>query len=220
MIRRYSRPRCFPPRLLPKKCSKHTPSTLREPAARPHRTVNNPRLDCLLDNGGRLSRSMWLSRHSARHFTFSTEPEQVCLTSPAVLLCCKQTNRRKVGPSDFRKDSQRAMSEAIVRLRRKGQMVIPRSLREAVGVSEGTLMKVAVVEGRQLLVTPQLIVDRSLVTDNRKGRKQAFRDLARVVAEIRQEAKEKAIDKMPKSEINRAVAKARRNLKTTKRPGK
>jgi len=99
-------------------------------------------------------------------------------------------------------------------------MVIPRSLREAVGVSEGTLMKVAVVEGRQLLVTPQLIVDRSLVTDNRKGRKQAFRDLARVVAEIRQEAKEKAIDKMPKSEINRAVAKARRNLKTTKRPGK
>jgi hypothetical protein len=39
------------------------------------------------------------------------------------------------------------------------------------------------------------------------------------VAELRQEAKEKGIDKMPMSEINRAVAAARRDLKkTSKRP--
>lgn len=101
-------------------------------------------------------------------------------------------------------------------------MVLPRSLREQVGISEGTLMKVAVVEGGQFLLTPQLTIDRSVVTAPPKDRKQAFRDLAKVVAEIRQEAKEKGIDKMPMSEINRAVASARRDLKkkAIKRPAK
>jgi putative PIN family toxin of toxin-antitoxin system len=36
-----------------------------------------------------------------------------------------------------------------------------------------------------------------------------FRDLAQIVAEIRQEAKEKGLDKMPKRKINAAVAAAR-----------
>lgn len=53
-------------------------------------------------------------------------------------------------------------------------MVIPRSLREEAGVAEGTLMKVAVVEGDQFLMTPQLAIDRSVLTDSRKSRKQAF----------------------------------------------
>jgi len=39
------------------------------------------------------------------------------------------------------------MSYALVKLQRKGQMVIPRSLREEVGILERTLMKVAVIEG-------------------------------------------------------------------------
>ena len=39
--------------------------------------------------------------------------------------------------------------------------------------------------------------------------------MAQVVAEIRQEAKEKGLDKMPMSEINRAVAAVRRGLKKT-----
>jgi AbrB family looped-hinge helix DNA binding protein len=111
------------------------------------------------------------------------------------------------------------MSNALVKLQRKGQMVIPRSLREEVGVGEGTLMKIAVVKGGQFLLTPQLAIDRATVTPPPKNRKEAFRELARVVAEIRQEAKEKGIDKMPMSEINRAVAAARRDLKKNgKRP--
>lgn len=100
-------------------------------------------------------------------------------------------------------------------------MVIPRSLREEVGVTEGTLMKVAVVKGGQFLLTPQVTINREIVTAPPKNRKQAFRELAQVVAELRQEAKQKGIDKMSMSEINRAVAAARRDLKkTSKRPTK
>ena len=99
-------------------------------------------------------------------------------------------------------------------------MVIPRSLREEAGVAEGTLMKVAVVKGGQFLVTPQFTIDRSVVTHGRKDRKQLLKDLAQVVSEIRQEAKEKGIDKMSMREINTAVNATRRaQAKTTKKRG-
>jgi bifunctional DNA-binding transcriptional regulator/antitoxin component of YhaV-PrlF toxin-antitoxin module len=113
------------------------------------------------------------------------------------------------------------MSQALVKLQRKGQMVIPRSLREEAGVPEGTLMKVDVVKSGQFLVTAQLTIDRSVISDRQKDRKQVLRELAVAVAELRQDAKEKGIDKMPMTEINRAVAAARRDLKkTSKRPVK
>jgi antitoxin component of MazEF toxin-antitoxin module len=100
-------------------------------------------------------------------------------------------------------------------------MVIPRSLREEAGVSEGTLMKVSVVEGRRFLLTPQFTLDRAVVEDPGKSRKQVFRELSQIVAEIRQEAKEKGLDKMSKREINAAVAAARRDSKkTSKQPAK
>jgi hypothetical protein len=100
-------------------------------------------------------------------------------------------------------------------------MVIPRDLRDEAGVSEGTLMKVAVVEGGKFLVTPQLTVDRSVVNGGSKDRKSALRDLAQIVAELRKEAKEKGLDTMPRKEINRAVTTARRDLKKIhKRPAK
>ena len=108
------------------------------------------------------------------------------------------------------------MSHALVKLQRKGQMVIPRSLREEAGVSEGTLMKVAVVAGGQFLVTPQVTINRSVVADPRKSRKQMLQELAQTVAEIRQEAKARGMDKMPKREITAAVAAARRELNTKK----
>ena len=92
-------------------------------------------------------------------------------------------------------------------------MVIPRSLRDQAGVSEGTLMKVAVVKDGQFLITPQVSIDRSIVASGSKDRKQAFEELREVVAEIRQEAKEKGIDKMSTKDINRAVASARRDMK-------
>jgi bifunctional DNA-binding transcriptional regulator/antitoxin component of YhaV-PrlF toxin-antitoxin module len=105
------------------------------------------------------------------------------------------------------------MSQALVRLQRKGQMVIPRSLREEAGVAEGTLMKISVVEGSRFLVTPQFTVDRDLVVASPKNAKQVLRELAHVVSELRQEAKERGIDKMPKREIHAAVAAARRDLR-------
>jgi bifunctional DNA-binding transcriptional regulator/antitoxin component of YhaV-PrlF toxin-antitoxin module len=100
-------------------------------------------------------------------------------------------------------------------------MVIPRSLREEAGVAEGTLMKVDVVEGGRFLLTPQLTIDRGIIAGPRKDRKQVLRDLGQAVNELRREAKQKGLDKMPLSEINRAVAAARRDLKkTSKRPAK
>lgn len=112
------------------------------------------------------------------------------------------------------------MSQNLVKLQRKGQMVIPRSLREAAGISEGTLMKVAVVEGGRILLTPQFTVDRAIVADPSKNRKQLLRELAQTVAEIRQEAKEKGLDKMPAREIRAAVTVVRQDLKNRKRPAK
>lgn len=97
-------------------------------------------------------------------------------------------------------------------------MVIPRSLREEVGISEGTLMSIAVVEGGQFLITPQLTINRSVIAGSQKDAKKAFRELAKVVTGIRQQAKEKGLDTMPMKEINRAVAAARRDLKKAVKP--
>ncbi len=102
------------------------------------------------------------------------------------------------------------MSSVLVKLQKKGQMVIPRNLRDEVGVSEGTLLKVAVVDGGQFLVTPQFAIDGLIVSDPQKNRGQLLRELAATVDEIRQEAKAKGLDKMTPKEINRAVAAARR----------
>ena len=94
-------------------------------------------------------------------------------------------------------------------------MVLPRRLREMAGLAEGTIMKIDVLEGPRFLVTPQLTIDRDLVTTKPKNREQALIELGKVVDEIRQEAKEKGLDKMSKAEINRAVAAMRRDLKKT-----
>lgn len=101
-------------------------------------------------------------------------------------------------------------------------MVIPRSLREEAGITEGTLLKVAVVEGGKFLLTPQFTIDRSVVADRKSGgRKQVLRELAQVVAELRQEAKQKGLDKMSASEINAAASAARHSRKkSSKRPVK
>lgn len=98
-------------------------------------------------------------------------------------------------------------------------MVIPRSQREEAGIPEGTLMKVAVIQGGRILLTPQFIIDRSVFADSRNmKRKPSTQELAQVVAERRREATEKGLDKMPKREINAALAAARRDLKKSVRP--
>jgi hypothetical protein len=79
-------------------------------------------------------------------------------------------------------------------------------------------MKVDVVRNGQFLVIAQLTIDRSVISHAPKDRRQTLRELAVAVAELRQDAKEKGLNKMPMSEINRAVAAARRDLKkNTKR---
>jgi AbrB family looped-hinge helix DNA binding protein len=114
------------------------------------------------------------------------------------------------------------MNTALIKLQRKGQMVIPRSLREQVGVSEGALMEVAVVEGGRLLITPQLTIDRAIVSDPKKSRKQALQDLSAVVAGIRQEAKASGMDKLTMKQISAEVEAHRheRSRQKVSRPAK
>src|SRR5207245_11540685 len=90
-------------------------------------------------------------------------------------LDCKRRIVMEVSPSDFQPPI--FMSAALVKLQRKGQMVIPRSLREEAGVQEGTLMKVAVVKGGQFLLTTQFTIDRPIIAAPRKDSRQAFRTL-------------------------------------------
>lgn len=108
------------------------------------------------------------------------------------------------------------MNSALIKLQRKGQMVIPRSLREQVGVSEGTLLEVAVVEGGRLLITPQVTLDRAIAADPKKSRKQLIQALSAAVEGIRQEAKESGLAKLTLRQINAEVAASRRS-RTKKR---
>jgi antitoxin component of MazEF toxin-antitoxin module len=82
------------------------------------------------------------------------------------------------------------------------------------GLNEGSLVELSLKNGKAIM-SPQVTLNRDIVTGQAKHRKQAFRELARVVAELRQEAEEKGINKMSKREINAAVALARRDLKKT-----
>ena len=114
------------------------------------------------------------------------------------------------------------MNTAIIKLQRKGQMVIPRSLREQVGVSEGSLLEVAVVEGGRFLITPQVTLDRSIAADPKKSRNQLLQALSAAVEGIRHEAKGSGLAKLTMKEINVEVAASRRSPpnKRTKQPVK
>jgi AbrB family looped-hinge helix DNA binding protein len=117
--------------------------------------------------------------------------------------------------------SSNLMSQALVKLQRKGQMVIPRLLRDEAGVAEGTFLKVAVVEGGRILLTPQFTIDRSIVAGRPKGnRKKVLQELAQTMATLQGEAKQKGLDKMSTRQINAAVTAVRRERQSTKKPPK
>jgi AbrB family looped-hinge helix DNA binding protein len=109
---------------------------------------------------------------------------------------------------------------SLVKIHRKGQMTLPSSFRTAMGVSAGSLVELSLKNGKAIM-SPQITLNREIATGPPKSRAQLLRELAKTVDEIRQEAKEKGLDKMSKREINAAVAWARRDLKkTSKRPAK
>ena len=113
------------------------------------------------------------------------------------------------------------MLKRLVKMQRKGVVVIPSNMRRHVGVVDGDLMEVAVLETSQFLITPQLTISRAVVVDPKKNHKQILADLAATVAGIRAEAKAKGLDKLTMREINATVAEARRaQKKTSKRPVK
>ena len=93
----------------------------------------------------------------------------------------------------------------LVKIHRKGQMTLPSSFRTAMGLGEGSLVELSFENGKAIM-SPQLTINRTIVTGPPKSRKAILKELAAAVADLRQDAKEKGIDKMPIGEINRAVA--------------
>ena len=89
-------------------------------------------------------------------------------------------------------------------------------MREEVGISEGTLMKVAVVKGNQFLLTPQSTVDRPLALVEK--RPSPFMAALRSAQE---EAKQNGTSKLTMKEINAEIAAYRKEkrLKTSKQRG-
>lgn len=108
----------------------------------------------------------------------------------------------------------------LVKIHKKGQMTLPRNFRTALGVEEGSLIELSLENGKAVM-SPQVTIDRGIVTSSPKNRKALLKELAAAVAELRQDAKEKGVGKMSKREIDEAVAWARRDLrKSNKRPAK
>jgi bifunctional DNA-binding transcriptional regulator/antitoxin component of YhaV-PrlF toxin-antitoxin module len=92
----------------------------------------------------------------------------------------------------------------VVRLQRKGQIVIPRALRERAGVTDGALFEIVWKRGH-FSVTPK------------PGPADPFRDLAESIELLRQDAKAKGVDKMTKKQIEAAVAAMRRDLRAERK---
>ncbi len=71
-------------------------------------------------------------------------------------------------------------------------------------------MEVAVVEGGRLLITPQVALDRAILADPKKNRKQLLKALSAAVTGIRQEAKKIGLAKVTLPQIEAEVAAYRR----------
>lgn len=80
------------------------------------------------------------------------------------------------------------MAQVLVKLQKKGQLVLSRPMRDEVGVAEFTMERPAA----------------------RKQRQQVLLELAAAVNALRKDAQAKGLEKMSIREINRAVAAARR----------
>ncbi len=92
------------------------------------------------------------------------------------------------------------MPPVVVRLQPNGQMILPRALRKRAGVADGAKLEVVWKNG-SFSMTPQFT--RSEVLDG----------FGKAVDAVRQDAKEKGLDKLTRREINRMVADVRREMK-------
>ncbi len=111
----------------------------------------------------------------------------------------------------------------IVKLQKKGQVVIPRRLREQVGVAEGDLLEIK-VQGSQFLLTPKLVVSRDLVTGSKQNRKQREEFLAQIrqsapqaLKDIWAEPKRKGLDKLTSRQIDAIITEARQEQESRKK---
>ena len=107
--------------------------------------------------------------------------------------------------------------QTIVKLQKKGQVVIPRSLRQQIGVNEGDLLEVK-VQGNRFLLTPQMLLRRDLLTPPAKNRgarrKDFFRQLResapQALKDIWTESKHRGANKLTMRQINAIIAEVRR----------
>ena len=112
----------------------------------------------------------------------------------------------------------------IVKVQKKGQVVIPRRLREQVGVAEGDLLEVR-VQGSQFLLTPKLVISRELITGPKQNRKQQRAEFLmqvrasapQVLQDIWAESNRKGLDKLTPRQIDAIIAEARQEQESRKK---
>ena len=91
---------------------------------------------------------------------------------------------------------------AIVTVKDKYQVVIPRDVREQAGVNVGDLLEARLEKGK-ITFTPKVIVDRAVPRPN-------GRDPLATLRSIQADAKRKGLDKLTMRDINAIIAEVRR----------
>ncbi len=92
------------------------------------------------------------------------------------------------------------MPPVVVRLQPNGHLILPSALRKRAGVANGAKLEVVWKDGR-FSMTPQAAPSKIL------------EQFGKAVDAVRQDAKEKGLDKLTRREINRMVADVRREMK-------
>jgi AbrB family looped-hinge helix DNA binding protein len=102
------------------------------------------------------------------------------------------------------------MATNIIKVQKKGQVVIPRELRESMGVFEGDLLQIR-IKGGEFILTPQVAINREILNAPDRERRRLLAELAKTVGGLRQEAERRGVDRLTAREINSAIEKARKN---------
>ena len=110
---------------------------------------------------------------------------------------------------------------AIVTVKNKYQVVIPRAVREELGISQGDVLEAKVERGK-LTYTRKAIIDRVPANKAEQARFfKRFRDEAPAwLKEIWATSKRRGTDKLTITQINAEIAAARRGRKKAKQPAR
>lgn len=90
---------------------------------------------------------------------------------------------------------------SIVTVKNKYQVVIPRRLREKLGITRGDILEAKAERGK-ITYTPKALLDRDALTGKRAG-------LLRALRPVQADARKKGLDRLTMSDIDAMIAEVR-----------